>query len=555
MPDPNPSIWNATDTAEVSAINYGTGDAGTYLLLEAGTEYHVWNDKGNIKKSSTMISVKVSARDDNGDEVKNITKQHWVEIKSSGVGATYDDFATTDVNVDTEQITVNIDIPTGERIKFTTTGGLPAPLVVGTIYYAIRVDATHIKVATTLANANAGTAINLTTQGTGTHTVTIYMMDDVMTEFQPVGLNAPLAIGDIPANCYRKIWVRVHLPNSAIEGAVTFQIYILNQEPSTPIAKWITGLHGNGVVYQIGGAFAVSINGVDDSLLDIEKGFAPIDNLETYYGAGQQYDVSGLENGTYKLYLTSVGIISAIISTSSIPANSIELSRVVVSGAVATSVTDKRLFFANIIVGLDAAKTATPTKNQVYIATDTSKIYVCFADNTWTQVIPVPNMVTKTGDFTAGKIVKINNATGIIEEGTNTELSIATALGDDHTYVGITDSKAVGENVVFGDLLYFDWTAGEWKKAKADVYATARSRRIALETKGDGQACLMLVSGYIRDDDAFEFTTATVFLSITTAGATQSTVPSVAGNQIQIVGTAISADIMEYSPSMDVGEV
>jgi len=139
-------------------------------------------------------------------------------------------------------------------------------------------------------------------------------------------------------------------------------------------------------------------------------------------------------------------------------------------------------------------------------------------------------------------------------QNTDTIMSIAGALND-HEYLGKTDSKVVGENVVFGDLLYFDWTDGEWMKAKADVYATARSRRIALETKGDGEACLMLITGYIRDDSAFEFTTATVFLSITTAGATQSTVPSVAGNQIQVVGTAISADIMEYSPSMDVGEI
>lgn len=263
--DPNPSIWNSDDSQEVTAINYGTGDAGTYLLLEAGTEYHVWNDKGMVKSSSKMICVRVSARDDNGDEVKNITKQHWVEIKS---------------------LTIH-------------------------------------------AGVNGGSITGYT--------------GDNMTEFQPVGLNASLIIGDIPADCYRKIMVRVKLPNSAIEGAVTFQIYVLNQEPSTPIAKHITGLHGNGVVYQPGGAFAVNI-GTPASILDIEKGFALIDSLEAYYGAAQQYSVAALENGTYKLYLTSVGVISAIISTSSIPANSIELNRVVVAGGVATAVTDKRNF-------------------------------------------------------------------------------------------------------------------------------------------------------------------------------------------------------------------
>ena len=128
-----------------------------------------------------------------------------------------------------------------------------------------------------------------------------------------------------------------------------------------------------------------------------------------------------------------MGVISVIISTSSIPANSIELNRVVVSGGIATAVTDKRLFLANIMVGLDAAKTATPIKNQVYIATDTEKLYICFVDGTWDQVIPYPNMITKTGDFTAGKLVKINNASGIVEEGTNTDAEVSDAVTKKHT--------------------------------------------------------------------------------------------------------------------------
>jgi len=79
--------------------------------------------------------------------------------------------ATSDVHADTEIIDVTIDIPTGARIRFKTTDTLPDPLGVDTIYYAIRVSGTEIKVATNQANAQAGTAINLTDQGTGTHTV------------------------------------------------------------------------------------------------------------------------------------------------------------------------------------------------------------------------------------------------------------------------------------------------------------------------------------------------------------------------------------------------
>jgi hypothetical protein len=45
---------------------------------------------------------------------------------------------------------------------------LPAPLVAGTVYYAIVVDATDISLATSTANALAGTPITLTGAGTGT---------------------------------------------------------------------------------------------------------------------------------------------------------------------------------------------------------------------------------------------------------------------------------------------------------------------------------------------------------------------------------------------------
>jgi len=80
--------------------------------------------------------------------------------------------ATTDVHTDTEIIDLTIDIPTGARIRFKTSDAdLPDPLVIDTIYYAIRTSENHIKVATTKANAIAGTNIDITDTGTGTHTV------------------------------------------------------------------------------------------------------------------------------------------------------------------------------------------------------------------------------------------------------------------------------------------------------------------------------------------------------------------------------------------------
>lgn len=62
-------------------------------------------------------------------------------------------------------------IPNYHRVRFTTTTTLPTGLNVDTDYFIIKVSDTTCKVATSRANAIAGTAIAYTDAGTGTHTV------------------------------------------------------------------------------------------------------------------------------------------------------------------------------------------------------------------------------------------------------------------------------------------------------------------------------------------------------------------------------------------------
>lgn len=62
---------------------------------------------------------------------------------------------------------------TGMKCTLTTTGTLPAGLATATPYYVIVVDANTIKFASSQANALAGTAIDQTDAGTGTHTVAV----------------------------------------------------------------------------------------------------------------------------------------------------------------------------------------------------------------------------------------------------------------------------------------------------------------------------------------------------------------------------------------------
>ena len=82
-------------------------------------------------------------------------------------------FIAEKVDFEENKIEVGINIPTGSKIKFSSTGVLPGGLETGIIYFAIRIDATIIQVASSSVNAAAENAINLTDAGVGTHTIDV----------------------------------------------------------------------------------------------------------------------------------------------------------------------------------------------------------------------------------------------------------------------------------------------------------------------------------------------------------------------------------------------
>lgn len=61
---------------------------------------------------------------------------------------------------------------TGVKGQFTTSGALPTGLSLATDYFAVVIDANTLKFATSLANALAGTVVDITTDGTGNQTFT-----------------------------------------------------------------------------------------------------------------------------------------------------------------------------------------------------------------------------------------------------------------------------------------------------------------------------------------------------------------------------------------------
>lgn len=83
-------------------------------------------------------------------------------------------FAAAAVTVATDQITIAAHgYTTGLKVQISNPGTLPTGIVAVTDYFVIVIDANTIQLASSLANALAGTAIDITGQGAGTNTVNV----------------------------------------------------------------------------------------------------------------------------------------------------------------------------------------------------------------------------------------------------------------------------------------------------------------------------------------------------------------------------------------------
>jgi hypothetical protein len=96
----------------------------------------------------------------------------------SGALAVYDTITTADVNTGTDVITVTAAPITGTECLYNAAGTAIAGLVDGQKYYVINLTSTTIKLASTLANAIAGTAIDLTGTGNSSQVLTFFPRTD-----------------------------------------------------------------------------------------------------------------------------------------------------------------------------------------------------------------------------------------------------------------------------------------------------------------------------------------------------------------------------------------
>lgn len=133
------------------------------------------------------------------------------------------------------------------------------------------------------------------------------------------------------------------------------------------------------------------------------------------------------------------------------------------------------------------------------------------------------------------------------------DIKLDSLLSADGKYSGITCDGVLGATLVFGDLVYLNTTDQRWELADADAEATAGDVQLAivLAAGNDGDTKLLLLQGFIREDD-WNFTSygQALYVGLTAGDVVQSVDTYTTGDIVRVIGHASTfADQIYFNPS------
>jgi hypothetical protein len=151
-----------------------SGGSGSHLAADSTT--WEWSDNAALAVRDYLGAEWGFDNDpDDIDEAYTIAAANACDARTSASVQAHSQAFTVDASTNEIIFASDEFYGVGDGVRVSTTTTLPSPLAAATTYYIIRGDTTSTKryqLATTAANAYAGTAIDITTSGTGTHTAT-----------------------------------------------------------------------------------------------------------------------------------------------------------------------------------------------------------------------------------------------------------------------------------------------------------------------------------------------------------------------------------------------
>ncbi len=125
----------------------------------------------------------------------------------------------------------------------------------------------------------------------------------------------------------------------------------------------------------------------------------------------------------------------------------------------------------------------------------------------------------------------------------------------DSSYSGTIMTQTAGENLIFGDVVYYN-ADGKVYKAKADLTSTMICMGISTEDVDANDSVSLLIDGLIRSSSRFGFTvggqasslTAIVYVSDITIGDVTQTRPTLSSHIVQIIGYALTTNVLSFKP-------
>jgi len=117
----------------------------------------------------------------------------------------------------------------------------------------------------------------------------------------------------------------------------------------------------------------------------------------------------------------------------------------------------------------------------------------------------------------------------------------------------VADDLTAGEGVVLGDAVYMKNDGKVWK-SDADLATTMPIIALAAETVDADAAGQFLHQGYIYKA-AWDWTIGGIIYASVTPGELTQIAPVGSGDQVQVVGVAITADIIHFNPSYELVEI